>query len=108
MTCILNQMARSKIMQLRLDSNTYNKMFGVTGYQLSTTTMKNRIKIFELRAGPNKELEYDVQFENVQLQFGDGYDVKMNFSMCVSAKLANSANTELLHDCLPFKLAANV
>lgn len=107
-TCILNQMAKSKIFQLQIDTMRFNMMFGVQGYELTTTSMKDRVKIFAERAGPNKQLVYDISFSDIELLYGqDEKDVSMNFTMCFGVSLA-IGGTELIADCLPFHLGAHV
>lgn len=66
-TCILEKLTNSRIFNWKFDSKKINQFFGVEGYTLTTSSLKNHIKLFEYKAGSDKELRTDIRFKDVNV-----------------------------------------
>jgi hypothetical protein len=109
MTCIFNQISKSPIGKISLNTKKFNQLFKVEDYSLNTTSIASHIKIFERVAGRNKPMTADLSFEQIKISFGKGpADAVMEYEMCIRFGLDDATKTELLYDCQHIVTAATV
>lgn len=110
MTCMANQWAKSPLGKLHLSEHHFNELFMLKGDKMGTdsTSIKNHIKIFEEKLGKNVALDFNIEFKDIDVQFGKyEVDVIANYQMCITV-LGHKSKKELLYDCFAFTSAANV
>lgn len=72
-TCWANNLAKSKLGKLNIDTPRLNKLFGKTDLKWDTTTLAEHIPLFEEHYGADSEMELNVHFTNLNVIFGQ-YD----------------------------------
>ena len=86
-SCWMNKFAQSDIGVVTLNEDTVNKFWADSGYErenavFDTTSMQEHYPVLEHKIGPNKALEMDVSFKNVQVQFAEeNSDIYLNCTM---------------------------
>lgn len=110
LTCMANQWAKSPIGKLHLNEHQFNELFKLKGDKIATdsTSIKNHIKIFEEKLGKNVDLDFSVDFKNINIELGK-YEVDLiaNYEMCVKFQMHKNKK-ELMYDCFAFTSAANI
>ena len=66
-TCIVNQMAKTDLLKLKIDSKKFNELFKVDGYNLTTSTIGEHIWIFEEKMGKNQPMKFNVEFKDFNI-----------------------------------------
>ena len=84
----MNQLSRSPVTRMTLNSEKFNQLFGVEGYKLDSTNLGAHISWFKEKLGGNKELEIDAHFKNYNVMFGheSGADVYFEYDLCMNFK----------------------
>lgn len=108
-TCIANQWAKSDLGKLHVNEKAFNELFGVSGYQLNTTSLAPHIKLFEEKFGKNKPLRFNAEFRDIKVQFGKfDVDAIVNYEFCFNVFLDLLGAKELMYDCIVMSSAANI
>ena len=70
LTCMAIQWANSPLGKLALTESKFNKLFGTKGIKTDSTSIKSHIKIFEDKLGKNIDLDFVIDFKNIDLMIG--------------------------------------
>ena len=109
MSCIANQVMKSDLGKLHFNEDKFNQFFKVKDYHLNTTSLSNHIKLFEQKMGKNHKIKVDVEFSDINIEFGKyDVDVAVDYDMCMKFRLDLLGAKELLYDCLHMSTSMNV
>jgi len=76
---------------------------------LSSTSLKNHLPIFEKKLGPNKPLTGLASFKDINVMFGKfDTDIIIEYTVCFSLRVDVSGSPELIYDELKMVTSAKV
>ena len=100
--CMLNSMAHSEILDLKLNQQQMNALFNRTDIKLSTDALANQMPIFKEKLGAGKKLRVELGFSDFIVKFGKmGHNVTLDYLLKISFNLdlpAKFGGKELIYD----------
>ena len=108
-SCWLNQMAKTPIGRVNFNEERWNTAFGVQDFKLDSTSLADRIKLFQEALGDNKPLVFDMTFKDISVSFGQfDVDMSIDYTLCLSVRMDLLGAKELIYDELMMRSSANV
>lgn len=69
-TCLLNELAKSRIGQINLNEERLNALFNVTDIKFDTTSFAKYIATLKNKIGPGKPLKVKASISHVEVKLG--------------------------------------
>ena len=113
-TCWANQIAKSNIGLIQINRESLNMFLEYEGFVIGTqnfdsSVLKQHLPFFEDRFGPKKSLNVNLTFSDVEVAFGKGVDVLINYTMRVSVSIDDIEHEGVvLIDKFPLMTTANI
>lgn len=107
-TCIANNVAKSHLGHIVLNSQTVSDLWAESGLNFTTTSLGKHFPILEKKLGKNKELEGYATFKDIDVIFGSfDSDVIISYTVCFSLRLADD-HKEFIYDELRMVSSAKI
>ena len=106
-TCIANQVAKSHLGHINLNSQTVRDLWGDGKQNFTTTSLGKHFPLLEKKLGKNRELHGFATFKDIQVIFGNfDTDVILSYTACFQINLENG--DEIIYDELKMVTSAKV
>jgi hypothetical protein len=107
-TCFANQLADTPLMQLDLNEDRWNQMFGVDDFKFDTSSLATMLPIFKDKLGSDVPLKLKVSFKDIEILLGREVDVRVDFMMCYSIQMDLLGSHPEMEDCIDMVAAGNM
>lgn len=98
-TCWANQVAKSNLGKIFLNSKSTAALWGEPGLTLDSTKLNEHLPIFYEKIGANKTLKADISFKDFNVMFGKyDSDVILEYTFCFSMRQNLLGAPELIYD----------
>lgn len=106
-TCIANQVAKSHLGHINLNSQTVRDLWGDGKQNFTTTSLGKHFPLLEKKLGKNRELHGFATFKDIQVIFGN-FDTDVILSYTAAFQINMENGDEVIYDELKMVTSAKV